>query len=354
MTPVEPSTTPTTPSGRRRRHHVRLVAIAATALTAAAVAAGVAYAEAQTTRPRLGTGVVVIETRLSYAGGQAAGTGMVLTRSGEILTNNHVIRGATTLRVVLPGTGRTYPATVVGYDVGADIAVLQLRGASNLKTVSLGNSSTLKRGQSVRAVGNAGGTGTLTTSTGTVTGLGRSITVDDDSGGSARLTGLIETDAGLQPGDSGGPLFAAAKVVGMDTAASMSGGLQDVMSRDGYAIPIDRATAIAKLIVSGRSSAAVHIGGTAFLGVSAASPDDAHAQAGAVVAEVVPGSAAAAAGLSPGDLITAVDGRGVPSPAALGSLILAHAPGETVAITYVDQSGATRSTSTELSSGPPQ
>jgi S1-C subfamily serine protease len=171
-------------------------------------AAGLAFARTQSAP--IGTGVVVIDTNLAYQGARAAGTGHVLTRSGEVLTNNHVIKGATTITIVVPGTGHSYKARVVGYDVSADVAVLQASGASNLKTVSLGNSAKVRSGQSVKAVGNAGGTGSLTRALGKVTAVARAITVSDDQGGTEDLTGLIETSAALQAGDSGGPLRNAA------------------------------------------------------------------------------------------------------------------------------------------------
>src|SRR5689334_6678702 len=187
------------------RFRTRFVVLAAIAGAAAAVAAGLAVARTGTAP--IGTGVVVIGTNLGYQGGRAAGTGMVLTSSGDVLTNNHVIRGATAIRIVVPRTGRSYAAKVVGYDVSDDVAVLRAVRASKLKTVSLGNSATLRVGQSVKAVGNAGGTGSLVSASGSVTGLRRSITVSDELGGSASLGGLIETNAALQAGDSGGPLL---------------------------------------------------------------------------------------------------------------------------------------------------
>ncbi|MGZ4401892.1 MAG: S1C family serine protease, partial [Gaiellaceae bacterium] len=171
------------------RLHTRFALFASIGALAAGSAAGLAFA--RTGSAPIGTGVVVIDTNLAYQGGQAAGTGIVLTRSGEVLTNNHVIRGATTFKIVVPGTGHNYRATVVGYDVSADVAVRKARGASNLKTVSLGNSATVRRGQSVKAIGNAGGTGHLTRVSGRVTAIARAITVSDDQGGSEHLTGLI-------------------------------------------------------------------------------------------------------------------------------------------------------------------
>jgi S1-C subfamily serine protease len=320
------------------------------ALLAAAVAAGVARAEARSAPA--GTGVVVVETELGYGGGGAAGTGMVLTSSGDILTNNHVIRGAATVTIVVPVTRRSYRAQVVGYDVEDDVAVLRATGASSLATVTIGDSSAVAVGQRVTAVGNAGGTGTLRTTTGTITGVGRAIIVRDESGAGARLTGLVETNAGLEPGDSGGPLLdAAGRVVGMDTAASVGFGLQRVSGRDGYAVPINRAIGIARLIEAGKASAAVHVGATAYLGVAVEGGSSAR---GAVVTGVVPGGAAAKAGLVAGDTITALGGRSVSSPTALGALVRARKPGATLSVTYLDPAGAAHSTHVTLGSGPPQ
>ena len=151
--------------GRTRSFRTRLVALALAIVVLTCIGASIAWAE---TRPaNVGTGVVVIETSIN--GGRAAGTGIVLTSSGEVLTNNHVIRGATTIKVVLPGTGRSYTAKVLGYSVSKDVAVIDANGASNLQTVSLGNSSTVRVGQAVTATGNGGGSGRLTSSSGRVT-----------------------------------------------------------------------------------------------------------------------------------------------------------------------------------------
>jgi len=335
-----------------RRIHVRTALLALVALVA--IGSGTAYAATRTTSPPIGTGVVVIDTNLAYQNASAAGTGIVLTSSGRIVTNNHVIAGATTIRVVVPKTKHTYTARVVGYNTTADVAVLQLRKASHLKTVTAGNASNLKLGARVTAVGNAGGTGTLTSSRGNVTGLNRSITVQGDNGTTEQLTGLIETNAPLQPGDSGGPLLnSAGRVVGIDTAASSSSPFAVSASNDGYAIPIGKATTIAKQIVSGRSSATVHIGATAFLGVQLGNAPSFVGQ-GATIVGVVPGAPAAAAGLVPGDVIMAVAGRAVSGPTDIAPIILAHKPGDKVTITYYDASGQSQSASVTLGSGPPQ
>ena len=169
--------------------------------------------------------------------------GMVLTSKGEVLTNNHVIEGATSISVTDVGNGVTYGAKVVGYDRTSDVAVLQLEKASGLKTVSLGNSSGVRTGQPVVGIGNAGGTGgTPSYAGGRVTALNQSITASDQGDGtSEQLTGLIETNADIQPGDSGGPLVnSGGKVVGMDTAASAGFSFQQGGSlTQGYSIPID-------------------------------------------------------------------------------------------------------------------
>jgi S1-C subfamily serine protease len=332
------------------RTHVRTALAALIALIA--IGSGTAFAATRTTSHPIGTGVVVIETNLAYQNAAAAGTGMVLTSSGRILTNNHVIAGATTIRVVVPKTTHTYTARVAGYDTTADVAVLQLQKASNLKTVTTGDASSLKLGARVTAVGNAGGTGKLTSSRGNVTGLHKSITVQGDDGTTEQLTGLIETNAALQPGDSGGPLLnSAGRVVGIDTAAASGSPFAVSASNDGYAIPIGKATTIAKQIVSGKSSTTVHIGATAFLGVQL---EPSFAGQGATIAGVVPGAPAAAAGLVPGDVIIAVAGKAVSGPSDVAPIILTHKPGDKVTITYSDASGQTQSASVTLASGPPQ
>jgi S1-C subfamily serine protease len=220
--------------------------------------------------------------------------------------------------------------------------------------VTTGNASNLKLGERVTAVGNAGGTGTLTSSRGNVTGLNKSITVQDDNGTTEQLTGLIETNATLQPGDSGGPLLnSAGRVVGIDTAASSSSPFAASASSDGYAIPIGKATTIAKQIVSGKSSATVHIGATAFLGVELGNRPSFAGQ-GTTIIGVVPGGPAAAAGLVPGDVITAAAGRAVSGPSVIQSIILAHRPGDKVTFTYSDATGQSQTATVTLASGPPQ
>jgi S1-C subfamily serine protease len=303
----------------------------------------------------LSTGVVDVTTTLGYQNGSAAGTGMVLTSSGEILTNNHVIRGATDLRVIDPSTGRSYAATVVGYSVARDIAVLQLKSATHLHTVVLGNSATVKVGQKVTAVGNAQGRGGKpAAATGKVTGVKRSIVASDESGVSERLTGLIQIDAALEPGDSGGPLInKAGRVIGMDTAASAGFSFQS--SHEGYAIPINRAVAVAKQIVAGQASLLVHIGSTPFLGVSVSTADPTQGAAtGALIQSVVPGSPAEQAGLVAGDTITALDGQPIVTYDQLSSFLLQHAAGDTVTLQWIDGTGATQTADVTTASGPPQ
>ncbi|HST19422.1 MAG TPA: trypsin-like peptidase domain-containing protein [Gaiellaceae bacterium] len=327
----------------------RVLVLAAAGLVAAAIGAKIAFA--RMAAPTIGNGVVVIETNLAYQNGAAAGTGMVLTSSGTVLTNNHVIAGATTVKVVVPGTGRSYTARVAGYDVQDDVALLRLQHASNLKTVST-TSSKLSLGSVVRALGNAGGTGSLTSVTGRVTGLGKTITASDDQGSSEQLSGLIETNAAVQPGDSGGPLLnSAGRVVGMTTAASARGfGFSDVSATDAYAIPITKALTIAKAIAAGKSSTAIHIGPTAFLGIQVQTDGD----GGVLVAGVVSNGPAANAGLQGGDVITSIDGRSTSTSTALRRYIQTKQPGAKVTVAYVDQTGYGATATVTLGSGPPQ
>jgi S1-C subfamily serine protease len=341
-----------------------------------AVGAGSALALASTGATTLTTAQVVAKTdsavvdvvsTLGYQDGTSSGTGIVLTSSGEVLTNNHVIDGATSIQVRDVGNGRTYTASVVGYSETRDIAVLQLKGASGLTTADLGDSSAVRTGQKVVAVGNAGGKdGTPSVATGTVTRLNQSITASDESAGtSEQLTGLIQTNAGIQPGDSGGPLVnTRGQVIGLDTAASASGNQlssSTTTATQAFTVPINEALSIASQIEAAKSSAAVHIGATAFLGVAITSSSSTvpgfsggagAGGAGAQVAGVGQGSAAAGAGLAAGDTITSLGGHSISSSADIRSVLSQHHPGDSVSITWTDQSGQSHSGTVVLTTGP--
>ena len=302
--------------------------------------------------------IVDINTDLGYQSSSAAGTGVVLTSDGTILTNNHVIRGATKISATDVGNGTTYNALVVGYDRSHDIAVIKLVGASGLTTADLGNSSTASVGQAVLGIGNAGGQGgTPSVAAGTITGLGRSITASDESNGdSEKLSGLIATNAPIQPGDSGGPLVNMdGEVLGIDTAASASYSFSTAASQ-GFAVPINDAMAIVKQITAGTASSTVHIGQTAFLGVqvqnASSSIDGSAAASGVAVVGTVPGSPAAAAGIGQGTTITAVNGVVVASPTELTNQLSARHPGDKVTIAWTDSSGQSKSSTIVLAKGP--
>jgi S1-C subfamily serine protease len=295
-------------------------------------------------------GVVDVDTVLGYQHAEAAGTGMVLTSSGEVLTNNHVVDGATSISVTVVSTGRTYKATVVGTDPTQDVAVIQLRNAGGLQTANVGNSSSVRVGDQVTGVGNAGGTGgTPSAAAGTIEALDQSITASDEGGGNPeQLSGLIETDAAIVPGDSGGPLYdSSGRIVGMDTAAgNVAGG-----ASAGYAITIDRALAVATQIESGSSSATVHLGYPGFLGVSVVDAAGAGAS-GAAIESVVPGGPAAAAGMVPGDVITAVGSTPVTSGTGLRDALSGDRPGRSVSISWTDANGRAQQATVTLATGP--
>lgn len=307
---------------------------------------------------RVDPGLVDINTEIASQGLEGAGTGMVLTSDGKVLTNNHVIEGATRISVTDVGNGRTYSAQVLGYDRSHDVAVLQLTGASGLQTVSTGDSSKLSVGQGVVAIGNANGTGgTPSYAGGTITGLNQTITASDEADGtSEQLHGLIETDANIVSGDSGGPLVdSSGKVIGIDTAAS--GGYRfQTSGTQGFAIPISQALSVARQIESGTSSSTVHIGSTALLGVEVRSAGGLGGSgvSGAVVAGVLDSGPAAQAGIVAGDVITSVDGHTVSSAESLTNIMLGERPGNTVAVQYLDTSGQQQTVQIKLGSGPPQ
>ena len=305
------------------------------------------------------SGTVDVNTNLAYQNAAAAGTGMILNSGGEVLTNNHVIRGAATIKVQDIDNGRTYSATVVGYDIAADVAVLRLNGASGLKVIPIGNSTSVKVGAKVTAIGNANGAGgTPSSAECKVTALKQAIVAADElNGTSERLTGLIKTNCNLQPGQSGGPLAnAAGKVIGMNTAASSDYSFTSAGS-EAFAIPINTARSIAKQIEAGHFSGDVHRGATAFLGVQVTNSgyfNDGSYYAGALVVGVVPASPAQKQGLTYGDVITALNGKAISSSAALTNVLLAASPGTKVSLSWIDKFGVTHQASITLASGPPQ
>jgi S1-C subfamily serine protease len=390
------------PPPPRRNHKRGLVITAATALVAGAAAGGLIgsldHTPATTTTATSSTVLSTsqIASRVDPAlvdivatdGDQqatSAGTGIVLTSNGEVLTNNHVINGATSLKVTDVGNGKTYTATVVGYDASHDVAVIQLQNASGLTVASLGDSSAVKTGDNVVALGNAGGKGgTPSVAAGGVTALNQSITASDDlSGSSEQLTGLIETNADIQPGDSGGSLVNAyGQVIGMDTAASSSGSQFQSQSQSGqtpeqaYAIPINDAVSIAKQIEAGDASSTVHIGATAFLGVeiqpASQSADNGsggfggfggfggqnsdggsnNSGSGVAVAGTLSGSPAAQAGLTQGDEITAVGGQSVSTPEDISHALVKYHPGDSISLSWLDQYGQSHTATVTLTNGP--
>ena len=303
---------------------------------------------------KVAPGIVDINTELGLQGKQAAGTGIVLTANGEVLTNNHVVEGATKIVATDIGNGRTYSAKVVGYDRGEDIAVVQLQGASGLTTAPIGDSTKAAVGDAIFGIGNAGGVGGAPdVAPGRIVALDQSITASDESGGSSeQLKGLIQVDANIQAGDSGGALANdSGEVIGVNTAASagyeLGRGGRQVGGTQGFAIPINQALDIAKQIESGKGSATVHIGETAILGVTVGDAAD-----GAGIRDVLSSGPAAEAGITGGSVITAVDGQTVDSATALTHVLDQHHPKDTVKVTWTDQLGQEHSADVKLGTGP--
>jgi S1-C subfamily serine protease len=348
-------------SARRKR---RATAIAAGVGVVALATGGTAWAlsgsgplTAAQIASQTDPALVDVMTTLGYQHASAAGTGMVLTPDGEVLTNNHVVEGATAIKVRDVGNGRTYTARVVGYSETSDVAVIQLNGASGLRTVNTGDSGSVKVGQKVTALGNAEGkNGTPSVATGTVMALGATITASDQgSGTTEQLTGMIRTNAGIQPGDSGGPLVnGSGQVVGMNTAASSATGPIGTTAAEttaAFSIPMNKALSIAHQIEAGQTSSTVHIGATAFLGVQVSSTGF-NGNTGVTIVGAEPGTAAANAGLGTGDTILSVAGQSVTSGSDLQSVIAGHHPGDKVTVVWQDQSGQTHSSVVTLSQGP--
>ncbi|HLI15389.1 MAG TPA: trypsin-like peptidase domain-containing protein [Acidimicrobiales bacterium] len=309
-----------------------------------------------------------IATEVGSPPSPAEGTGMILTPSGEVLTNNHVVEDATSIRVSVGGS-RTYAARVLGVDPVHDIALLQLEGASGLPTVSLGDSSTVAVGDPVVAIGNALGLGgSPSVVSGIVSAVGRTISASDAGGGNPEtLHNLIQTSAPISPGDSGGPLVnLRGQVIGMDTAAASADGTGASI---GFAIPINQAAADVHQIERGQAGNGVIIGESPFLGITeqpsyggfgfgfgfgfgGTGTGTQPSVSGVTIGPVIQGGPAERAGLSEGDVITAIDGHQTPTWNALVRQVEAHRPGQTIQVSYVDTGGTSHTVSVVLAGIP--
>jgi S1-C subfamily serine protease len=315
--------------------------------------------------------IVDVTSQLKYSQATAEGTGMILTPTGLVLTNNHVIDDSTSVSATMVESGRTYPAKVVGYDSTGDVALLQLVGASGLPTVSLGDSSQVTVGEAVLALGNAGGRGgTPSTATGVIQATGRTIEASDEGADTTEtLHDMLMTNTPIQQGDSGGPLVNAdGQIVGMDTAANTT-----EASTTGFAIPINNAKSIESEIAGGQASSSVHIGLAGFLGITvpnagencdgqsssasgsgsgsgtgSGSSSTAPTTPGALICSVIPGLGAQSAGLTGGDVITSINGQSVASATALTNITDATHPGDRLSVAYVDSTGARHTTTLTL------
>ncbi len=330
--------------------------------------------------------LVDISSNLAYQGSQAAATGMIISSDGLVLTNNHVINGTTQLYATVLGSGHRYAAKWLGYDAADDVAVIKLIGAHNLPTVPLGNSSAVKVGDHVIAIGNAYGEDRNPAYVGTITALNRTINASDAGAATKEtLHGMLQTDAGIVQGDSGGPLVDSdGHVIGMDTAAA-TGSLGSTSQSEGFAIPINHALQIAHEIIKGQASTTVQVGSTGFMGVlvpagnasqvsnprqqqqrqisedenvpggsvppatRACLPTDltagvpakvAPVKAGALIIGELCGTPADKAGIIAGDVITAVGSDKVTSPSELTTVMSHFKPGQSVKVTWVDVNGS--------------
>jgi S1-C subfamily serine protease len=337
------STTPTT-----------LPAHSPSAATAAKIAA------------KVDAGVVDISTTSKYQSSSSAGTGMVLSSNGLVLTNNHVINGATSITVRMVTTGHTYNAKVLGYSVSQDVALLQLSNATGLATVTTADSSTVSASQPIVAIGNAGGVGgTPSYAPGAVVATNQSLSASDPSTltGVEKLTNMIQVAADIHPGDSGGPLVnTQGQVIGMDTAGSSTGSSfgfndQSGAATQGYAIPINTALSIVRTIESGTSTTAVHVGATPILGVeispTLSSFEGSNANiTGVQIAGLAQGTPAASSGLVAGDVITALNNQRVTSTSQLSAIVQKLAPGDSIKVSYTKLNGTSSSVNVTLVAGP--
>jgi serine protease Do len=294
--------------------------------------------------------VARVDTVINYQHAIGAGTGMVIDPGGTVLTNFHVVQGADS--IVATVQGRQYDVDLVGYDRVRDIAVLQLKGASGLPTVALGDSSTLNIGDPVVALGNASGSGRpLTHETGAIAGFNRTISAQDELTGSANeISGLIEFAAPVRAGDSGGPMInAAGQVMGVTTAATVT--FRMGPGGKGFAIPINDALATANQIRSRTPTDSVHIGPPTLLGVGVSTKEQSASLPGVVIHEVLSGGPAQRAGLTSGDVLVSIDGAPIHSATALTNALDRHYQGDVIDLVWIDASGAQRTAKAVLTTG---
>jgi S1-C subfamily serine protease len=304
--------------------------------------------------------VVDVNTVIASANGSgaAAGTGIILTSTGEVLTNNHVVSGSTSITVTIQGRSGTYAAHVLGVDPTKDVALIQVDGVSGLPTATLADSSSLQVGQPVVAFGNALGQGGVpSVSQGAIVALDQSLTASDGTT-SEQLTGMIQMDASISPGDSGGPIVnSAGQVMGMITAGQSAG--RSTATTVGFAIPTNTALTVVNQVRSGQATAEVILGQVGYIGVQVTDLTPSNAAqlglsttSGALVTGVVAGSPAANAGIGRYAVITAAAGMSVDSSATLGTALHSHKPGEQVDVTWIDSAGSSHTASITLGTGP--
>lgn len=269
---------------------------------------------------------------------QGAGTGLVISKDGYVLTNKHVIPAGIRSVTVVLADGKTYDkVSVVGRDPINDLAFLKINGVSDLTPAKLGDSSNVNVGQKVVAIGNALGQYRTTVTSGIISGIGRPVTAGDSSGSATEsLSNLLQTDAAINPGNSGGPLVNLNdEVIGINTAVAADA--QGI----GFAIPINDAKGlIDSVLATGKVN-------RPYIGVRYVMLDPAVAQqlgtsltAGAYVgpgnqAAVMSGSPAEKAGLRAGDVITKVNGTVLSDTVSLASQVALHRPGDTITLTIM-------------------
>jgi S1-C subfamily serine protease len=271
----------------------------------------------------------------SFGGGSGEGSGVVLDRSGIIITNNHVVEGTTRVNVAFNEAGRprTLRGEVIGVAPERDLAVIRV-DASDLVPIQIGKSSTLRLGDGVVAIGFPLGLGGPTVTQGIVSGLDRTVEPD----GAPRLRGLLQTDAAINPGNSGGPLVdLTGRLVGINTAVARLMDAENI----GFAIAIEEALPVIDRI---RRPAAAR----AWFGVAVGSVESAAAAVrlgldpsvrGVVVSAVYDGQPAAKAGIVVGDVIVGLDGAPVPSAAAFATRLARLEPGDRIELELVDSAG---------------